>query len=608
MTTPSSPFIGTSSMMDEETHPSLLLQPPPSEKTIPPLQQEEQQPSSPSPLPYKSFSFDHHHSATPRPSRFHFSSFSSPPKLSNMLHAPYHVQYFHHDDQQLFSDPSNTMTMIMDQNSSQVIQTNDEATQCKYILTQLGYIKDDYIQHMLKSTNHTHSSPTNKQSLSPSTPLRNHSPLNNNNQNNDFKNQVLTSPIIIKGYYIRYKLIKKFVEDFIQQNIHHDTIQIINLGCGCDTLYFYIRDYCKSNMCSNDQENKSSNTTTTTLPFIKYLELDFATVIDHKKMILEKLNIHTSQQCIVHNISTPNISISHTNDHSSIHAIPNDHSHANDHSSTVVNQLSSEIHTMQHLTNNSISYILESCDLSDIQSFKNIILQHCNTNAPTLFISEVAMCYMSKRDSSLLLDAIYYDLFKQSTFNVKFIVYEPVIDPNNSYGKQMLNNLTKRNSPFTSISSSFNEQYERFKKYYHTTEKTDKWNDENRSTTTSTTIDHTTSHASPSTDSMTSTTRTTTSSTTTTLNNSKLCIHIDTLFNIHNEMIKLDKTLLDIHKRHPMFDGVEEWQMISQVYAFLYIRNCDEINNNNQQEHNHHSNLDIHQCNMTHLLHKMNWN
>ncbi|KAG2393059.1 hypothetical protein C9374_009636 [Naegleria lovaniensis] len=734
--------------------------------------------------PNKSFSLDRCHvtttTTTTRPS-LHMSSSSTPPTLStsgSMLHSPYHVQYFHHhhhdDDhesplkllgaqqpqqpqQQIVSQQQHSSGSTLDQTSptSQVIQTNDEATQCKYILSQLGYIHDDYIQHMLQQHSSNQVLATspfnkpstlqltsifNKQPLSPSIRLSNHlntsfhhqpfqniqnqspytnnhhtpfnnnhhsqiSPFNNNNHiqnspSNEFKNQVLASPIIIKGYYIRYQLIKKLVEDFIHQNKHNDTLQIINLGSGYDTLYFYIRD-CKWNTTSDSHVLGSSGHN----PSIKYLELDFPKVIESKKRILETLNIEfmsssihekskhvsssssSSSSCMnridqmdhsmnINNNNTTTINTTITSPTQSTTQTPcqstttqsttptntftnNDTTTTTTTTTTWIHDRNSSIMNNTNEPISNLSYILESCDLSDIQSFKNIILQYCNTHAPTLFISEVAMCYMSKKDSSLLLDTIYYDLFK-SSFNVKFIVYEPVMDQNNSYGKQMLNNLSKRNSPFISISSSLNEQYERFKKYYqeditNTTTTTTTTSNTDTSTTSNTDTDTSTT-SNTDTDSTTSNTDTDTSTTSNTDTN--LCIHIDTLFNIHNEMIKLDKTLFNIHKRHPMFDGIEEWQMISQVYAFLYIRRQDDddtnknepslsitcssssgsgssnnnhhigrntttthtsnnITNNMSNNTTSHNNMDtthqsmthkIQLCNMINLLHRMNWN
>ncbi|XP_055376593.1 leucine carboxyl methyltransferase 1 [Condylostylus longicornis] len=104
-----------------------------------------------------------------------------------------------------------------------VIATNDDASDCKRCAVRLGYWKDEYIGYFVRSSERK-------------------------------------APEINRGYFARVKGVEMCVEKFLKKT--NDKCQIINLGCGFDTLYWRLKD-------------SGHN-------IINYTELDFPTVTARK--------------------------------------------------------------------------------------------------------------------------------------------------------------------------------------------------------------------------------------------------------------------------------------------------------------------------------------
>lgn len=126
---------------------------------------------------------------------------------------------------------------------SGVIATNDDASESKRSCVKLGYYHDDYLQSFVKLSEKK-------------------------------------APEINRGYYARVKGIEICIEKFLKKT--GDKCQIINLGCGFDTLYWRLRD--AGHMVQN------------------FIELDFPTVtakkcyqIKRNKVLLEKINIEDGE-------------------------------------------------------------------------------------------------------------------------------------------------------------------------------------------------------------------------------------------------------------------------------------------------------------------------
>ncbi|CAO1351500.1 unnamed protein product [Diamesa hyperborea] len=122
---------------------------------------------------------------------------------------------------------------------SGVISTNDDASESKRSAVKLNYYKDEYIGNFVKMSERK-------------------------------------APEINRGYYARVKGIEMCIEKFMEKT-GGKNFQIINLGCGFDTLYWRLR------------ENGHQVT--------NFIELDFPTVtakkcyqIKRNKILLEKIH------------------------------------------------------------------------------------------------------------------------------------------------------------------------------------------------------------------------------------------------------------------------------------------------------------------------------
>ncbi|CAH2233001.1 jg24651 [Pararge aegeria aegeria] len=129
-----------------------------------------------------------------------------------------------------------------------IITTNTEATECKRCAVELGYWKDEYICYFAKRGERK-------------------------------------APEINRGYYARVRAMEMFIHQFLERC--GTKCQIINLGCGFDTLYWRLKD--------------------TTQAVSNFIELDFPAVTSKKchiikrnKQLLEKICKEAKRFNIVH--------------------------------------------------------------------------------------------------------------------------------------------------------------------------------------------------------------------------------------------------------------------------------------------------------------------
>ncbi|XP_031617022.1 leucine carboxyl methyltransferase 1 [Contarinia nasturtii] len=120
-------------------------------------------------------------------------------------------------------------TMFNPSGDDGVISTNDDASGCKRHAVRVGYWKDDYIGSFVSNTDRK-------------------------------------APEINRGYFARVKGIEIFIDKFLEKT--GDKCQIINLGCGFDTLYWRLRD--AGHMITN------------------FIELDFPMVTSRKCMAIKR--------------------------------------------------------------------------------------------------------------------------------------------------------------------------------------------------------------------------------------------------------------------------------------------------------------------------------
>ncbi|CAB3227427.1 unnamed protein product [Arctia plantaginis] len=110
-----------------------------------------------------------------------------------------------------------------------IIATNTDATECKRCAVELGYWKDDYISLFIRHADRK-------------------------------------APEINRGYYARVRAMEMFIHQFLERC--GTKCQIINLGCGYDTLYWRLKD--------------------TTQAVGNFIELDFPSVTSKKCHIIKR--------------------------------------------------------------------------------------------------------------------------------------------------------------------------------------------------------------------------------------------------------------------------------------------------------------------------------
>ncbi|CAF0800622.1 unnamed protein product [Adineta ricciae] len=117
--------------------------------------------------------------------------------------------------------------------NSNIIETNNDACQCKLFAIERGYWKDPYLKLLAHSTQHER-----------------------------------RTPEISLGYYVRVYGLRSLIEKFIK--LTNGQCQIINLGCGFDTTIFYLLD----------NEN---------LKFKHFVDVDFDELTEVKSMRIQRV-------------------------------------------------------------------------------------------------------------------------------------------------------------------------------------------------------------------------------------------------------------------------------------------------------------------------------
>eukprot|EP01024_Parvocaulis_polyphysoides_P072657 TRINITY_DN923_c0_g1_i3.p2 TRINITY_DN923_c0_g1~~TRINITY_DN923_c0_g1_i3.p2 ORF type:complete len:223 (+),score=12.73 TRINITY_DN923_c0_g1_i3:24-671(+) len=133
-------------------------------------------------------------------------------------------------------------------NDVQVMGTNDDAQISKLSCVNLGYFKDDFLSYFIRK------------------PQR-------------------RSPLINRGYFSRFAIIRKIIEDFLSDNQQEK--QVISLGAGFDTCWFQLK-----------KDGKAPG---------KYVEIDFSDVFKRKAQIilsnpsLQQMVFEKNQNCVEDN-------------------------------------------------------------------------------------------------------------------------------------------------------------------------------------------------------------------------------------------------------------------------------------------------------------------
>ena len=154
-------------------------------------------------------------------------------------------------------------------------------------------------------------------------------------------------PIMLRGYYIRSYIMRDMVHKFLHDpESDQPARQIVNLGAGFDTLYFYLQKH------SLATEN------------LKYYEMDFLPNFQSKVRAMSQ--------------------------------------HAD-----LLKRLNEPVVDAQAGTLHSSHYHILPCDLRDLPSFTKLLHDHgFDDSVPTLFLSECVMIYMKPEYSQAIVNWI----------------------------------------------------------------------------------------------------------------------------------------------------------------------------------------------------------
>ena len=178
----------------------------------------------------------------------------------------------------------------------------------------------------------------------------------------------------------RVLAIRNQIEFIIESNIkknEQNSIQVLNLGCGMDSLYFYLKEkYPTINL--------------------KLLEIDYHDITKKKVKFIQ-----TSKKLSEKLIDFDDKSIS---------------------------ECKKKLITKD--------YIILDCDLTQGNKVQNCIKEsNLDSNILTIVIAECFFCYLSSEEVNDLLSIL------NKNFNNSILLYYDLINPNDDFGKMMIKNL-----------------------------------------------------------------------------------------------------------------------------------------------------------------------
>lgn len=257
------------------------------------------------------------------------------------------------------------------QSDAAVIATNDDAFMCKYSAVMCGYYADEFIQAIVDAVD----------SPIPAAACR-------------------RPPLINRGTFVRTHVVQRLVETFLAEFAAQDTVQVVSLGAGYDTLPFRLFD--SEPTCS-----------------LSYVELDLAPVTRSKAQLVQSVGRVSSLFETVESVE----------------------------------EGLGVIATVKSESERSSTYSLYPCDLRDLAALSTAFNAcRIDFSAPTLFLTECVLMYLKPTHSDSLLRFVTTK-FKGPRC---FVNYEP-IKPHDAFGRQMVSNIGRRGSVLLGIDEYPNE-------------------------------------------------------------------------------------------------------------------------------------------------------
>ncbi len=186
-------------------------------------------------------------------------------------------------------------------------------------------------------------------------------------------------PIINKGTYTRVRAIRNQITYLIDNLVveRNQSVQIINLGCGMDSLYFVLKDTYK---------DKLSNK-------LKFVDLDYSEITKQKIKFIQASNVLSDL--------IPSLTVSSDK-----------------------KKLISD------------DYTIYNCNIADKAELENAFKQSKVTKDDfTIVIAECLLCYLRTEDINSMLKTL------TGYFTNSALLYYDLLHPNDDFGRVMIKNL-----------------------------------------------------------------------------------------------------------------------------------------------------------------------
>eukprot|EP01056_Protomagalhaensia_sp_Gyna25_P001651 Protomagalhaensia_sp_Gyna_25__1650@NODE_1857_length_1468_cov_16_625612_g1526_i0_p1_GENE_NODE_1857_length_1468_cov_16_625612_g1526_i0NODE_1857_length_1468_cov_16_625612_g1526_i0_p1_ORF_typecomplete_len481_score45_11LCM/PF04072_14/6_5e33_NODE_1857_length_1468_cov_16_625612_g1526_i0261423 len=211
------------------------------------------------------------------------------------------------------------------------------------------------------------------------------------------------SPLINRGYYARVIALRSIICDFLEAleaGQHNTEYQLVNIGAGFDPLYYWLMEELESGPYSFVKPQN-----------LRYFEADFPVILSQKTQVIDQ-NV-LLQRTIRHYESSEDSNI---------------------------------IDSHGFLA--STTWRMLPCDIRDLGTLDELALAcGLRKDKPSLFLAECVLAYLkpAEADSVIAWTARFVE-----TAPVCFVNYDP-FQPNDRFGRMMVENLKIRNCPLLSV-------------------------------------------------------------------------------------------------------------------------------------------------------------
>jgi len=243
------------------------------------------------------------------------------------------------------------------------------------------------------------------------------------------------SPMMHRGYFTRVQAMRRSAEMFIRKSNPNMPVQIVNLGAGLDSLFFYVKENIKD--WGRDMND-----------FTQF-ELDFPIIIAKKTRTMVRKKDVLGLKLLQGGVSAlGSLGGIDENAEWTMAEEPKQVSEEalkkNFENGIAINS----IHQVRQLCTEHLRFV--GCDMRRPDELTRLLLEAgFNQRANTLFISECVMIYMQSSHADGIIKTANEICVEPSALTA-FCTYEQC-NPNTAFGRQMVHNIRLRGCPLLGI-------------------------------------------------------------------------------------------------------------------------------------------------------------